>query len=145
MCPRSSDPFYIVTYYIKWDTTFWTHSNLACFTLQDSKYSMQKIVALHLDSSTWGCLLDWPVVPTKEYKYSMQISYSAPCRKFQYIGLRLQYHSVVLKANILVPPVEGTLGCNCNFIQLYSRPTFWCPLWKVSVHWAAIAIVPCCT
>ena len=26
MCPRISDPFYIVTYYIKWVTTSWTHS-----------------------------------------------------------------------------------------------------------------------
>ena len=26
VCPRSSDPFYIVTYYIKWVTTSWTHS-----------------------------------------------------------------------------------------------------------------------
>ena len=25
ICPRSSDPFYIV-YYIKWITTSWTHS-----------------------------------------------------------------------------------------------------------------------
>ena len=25
MCPRSSDPFYIVTYYIIWVTTSWTH------------------------------------------------------------------------------------------------------------------------
>ena len=24
ICPRSSDPFYNVTYYIKWGTTFWT-------------------------------------------------------------------------------------------------------------------------
>ena len=24
VCPRSSDPFYIVTYYIKWVTTSWT-------------------------------------------------------------------------------------------------------------------------
>ena len=24
-CPRSSDPFYMVTYYIKWVTTPWTH------------------------------------------------------------------------------------------------------------------------
>ena len=28
MCPRSSDPFYIVSYYIKWVTTAWTHSSL---------------------------------------------------------------------------------------------------------------------
>ena len=27
MCPRSSDPFYVVTYYIKWVTTSWTYSS----------------------------------------------------------------------------------------------------------------------
>ena len=27
-CPRSSDPFYVVTYYIKWVTSSWTHSKL---------------------------------------------------------------------------------------------------------------------
>ena len=26
MCPRSSDPFYIVSYFIKWVTTSWTYS-----------------------------------------------------------------------------------------------------------------------
>ena len=26
VCPRSSDPFYVVTYYIKWVTTSRTHS-----------------------------------------------------------------------------------------------------------------------
>ena len=26
ICPGSSDPFYIVSYYIKWGTTSWTHS-----------------------------------------------------------------------------------------------------------------------
>ena len=26
ICPRSSDPFYIVSYYIKWVTTSWTYS-----------------------------------------------------------------------------------------------------------------------
>ena len=26
ICPRSSDPFYVVCYYIKWVTTSWTHS-----------------------------------------------------------------------------------------------------------------------
>ena len=25
-CPGSSDPFYVVTYYINWVTTSWTHS-----------------------------------------------------------------------------------------------------------------------
>ena len=27
VCPGSSGPFYIVTYYIKWVTTSWTHSS----------------------------------------------------------------------------------------------------------------------
>ena len=26
VCPGSSDPFYIVSYYIKWVTNSWTHS-----------------------------------------------------------------------------------------------------------------------
>ena len=26
VCPRSSDPIYVVTYYIKWVTTSWTYS-----------------------------------------------------------------------------------------------------------------------
>ena len=26
VCPRSSDPFYIVSYYIKWVTTSWRYS-----------------------------------------------------------------------------------------------------------------------
>ena len=30
VCPGCSDPFYIVSYYIKWVTTSWTHSN--CLT-----------------------------------------------------------------------------------------------------------------
>ena len=27
VCPRGSDPFYIVSYYIKWVTSSWTHSS----------------------------------------------------------------------------------------------------------------------
>ena len=27
VCPRSSAPFYVITYYIKWVTTSWTYSN----------------------------------------------------------------------------------------------------------------------
>ena len=29
VCPRSSALFYVVTYYMKWVTTFWTHSTAA--------------------------------------------------------------------------------------------------------------------
>ena len=31
ICPRSSDLFYIVSYYTKWVTTSWTHSNIQKF------------------------------------------------------------------------------------------------------------------
>ena len=31
VCPGSSYPFYIVTYYIKWVTTSWTHSTILQF------------------------------------------------------------------------------------------------------------------
>ena len=37
ICPRSSDPFYIVTYYLKWVTSSWTYSTL-CFGQNASKY-----------------------------------------------------------------------------------------------------------
>ena len=39
MCPRSSDPFYIVSYYIKWVTTTWTHSMLNMFTFDELSVS----------------------------------------------------------------------------------------------------------
>ena len=31
VCPRSSDPSYIVSYYIKWVTTSWTYSIILTF------------------------------------------------------------------------------------------------------------------
>ena len=39
----SSDPFYAVTYYIKWVTTSWTYSNSSCKILtlnKNDKYNM---------------------------------------------------------------------------------------------------------
>ena len=37
VCQRNSDPFYIVTYYKKWVTTYWTHS-----TIHYSSKAMEK-------------------------------------------------------------------------------------------------------
>ena len=28
ICPGSSDPIYVITYYVKWVTSSWTHSSL---------------------------------------------------------------------------------------------------------------------
>ena len=35
MCPRRSDPFYVVTYYIKWVTTSWTYIDIEIETQTD--------------------------------------------------------------------------------------------------------------
>ena len=47
VCPRSSDPFYIVTYYIKWVTTSWTHSIIFCYT-----NNVKKMFSLKLSYGT---------------------------------------------------------------------------------------------
>ena len=41
VCPRS-DPFYVVTYYIKWATTSWTHSST--YRSSDFLYIFLKII-----------------------------------------------------------------------------------------------------
>ena len=47
MCPRSSDPFYIVSYYIKWVTTSWTYSR------EDEIYPFLKLFSSHTTSSVY--------------------------------------------------------------------------------------------
>ena len=37
ICQGSSDPFYIVSYYIKWVTTSWTHSTLSLLVKEKKK------------------------------------------------------------------------------------------------------------
>ena len=38
--PGSSDPYYIVNYYIKWVTTSWTHSSLLAPWEGNAEYSV---------------------------------------------------------------------------------------------------------
>ena len=38
VCPGSSDPFYIVTYFIKWVTTSWTYSTTVCPRISNPLY-----------------------------------------------------------------------------------------------------------
>ena len=40
LCPKSSDPFYIVTYYIKWVTTHWTDGTVA----EGSARKVEKVI-----------------------------------------------------------------------------------------------------
>ena len=43
MCPRSSDPLYIVSYYIKRVSTSWTHSKYSDFDLVWDKHCIKKL------------------------------------------------------------------------------------------------------
>ena len=52
VCPGSSDPLYIVTYYIKWVTTSWTHSILTYFEclfvhLVPARWKKMNVCAIH--------------------------------------------------------------------------------------------------
>ena len=52
MCPRGSDPFYAVTYYIKWVATSWTHSSSKW--LHTSKISQILFSEFNHDKTTLG-------------------------------------------------------------------------------------------
>ena len=38
VCPRSSDPFYIVTHYVNWVTTSWAYSMFNTYDLLASQF-----------------------------------------------------------------------------------------------------------
>ena len=42
VCPRSSDPFYIVSYYLKWVSTFWTYSMCLLILYVQAVVTIQK-------------------------------------------------------------------------------------------------------
>ena len=48
ICPRSSDPFYIVSYYITWATSSWTHSTII-ITLHLSRFILKIFVRFLLN------------------------------------------------------------------------------------------------
>ena len=79
VCPRSSDPIYIVSYYIKWVTTSWTHSTKIplplpspqpCFVLSFSPFlrpllSIREIIIYH---SHQGCPRSRRRAPLWQYR-----------------------------------------------------------------------------
>ena len=56
MCPGSSDPFYIVSYYMKWVTTSWAHS-IFCHHKKRQKWQKHVNELLHFFRSLLRC---WP-------------------------------------------------------------------------------------
>ena len=66
ICPRSSDPFYKVSYYIKWVTTSWTHSTSQMFSgtyqVLETKFRIHLLV-----ESRFGLYLN---LPTSNRHYS---------------------------------------------------------------------------
>ena len=45
VCPRSSDPFYVVTYYIKWVTTSWTDGQYTYIPVSTQDHRL--VVSVH--------------------------------------------------------------------------------------------------
>ena len=55
--PRSSDPFYMVSYYKKWVTTSWTHSTIYSVTLHDPRpLPFWMALAQFMDSLSLYCV-----------------------------------------------------------------------------------------
>ena len=48
VCPGSSDPIYIESYYIKWVTTSWTHSMMDTITDPDFSFLFEVPGSLHV-------------------------------------------------------------------------------------------------
>ena len=64
VCPRSSDPFYVVTYYIKWVTTSWTHSII--YYLTAIAYIGTRFLDFNEDRRQAFCLNCWQVLGDPE-------------------------------------------------------------------------------
>ena len=59
VCPTSSDPFYIVSYYIRWVTTSWTYSTSTCMSNLDDKcfFFSTKYLEIYVVFFTFSLLL----------------------------------------------------------------------------------------
>ena len=58
VCPRSSGPFYVVTYYIKWVTTSWTYSSFKFLIIKKFQftYFSYGLKTMYFFSSSLICL-----------------------------------------------------------------------------------------
>ena len=65
VCPRSSDPFYVVSYYIKWVTTSWTHSMK--LRLKYAKKVLPFFFTQQVSIYKWPGLLGHPVCLNKSW------------------------------------------------------------------------------
>ena len=52
VCPKSSDPFYIVSYYIKWVTTSGTYSITQSMNIRNQIFGNKKVTKPSLDDIT---------------------------------------------------------------------------------------------
>ena len=66
VCPRSSYPFYMVSYYIKWVTTSWTHSTI-CPRSSDPFYRVTYCIKCITASRTEGAIDGNKVIWAKKY------------------------------------------------------------------------------
>ena len=71
VCPRSSDPFYVVTYYIKWVATSWTYSMFINFLVVTRKESM--LSSIHSNALKWSTQLIWAELYRKPVQHVREV------------------------------------------------------------------------
>ena len=113
MCPRSNNPFYVVSYYIKWVTTSWTYSTELNWPYPRLVFSLGvRLQEVSLRKHCWN-----------NSSYLNLQSYS--------ISTRAQSHGIILpgilwtfwsKPSFVLNVWDGTDllyidGCGCTFLQ----------------------------
>ena len=59
LCPRSLDPFYDATYYIKWVKTSWTYSIMNKFYVSKKSCPILYCILRNLDKTSWTYGILW--------------------------------------------------------------------------------------
>ena len=105
ICPRSSDPFYKVTYYIKWVTTSWTYSIYMCVCV----LSMNHIIRAQFNSVPFR---------RKEREKDLRRSSTGSGRKKS-----LTRSGMTLKDryNLYVCTITCDLHLQCSFFCIYGQ------------------------
>ena len=67
ICPRSSYPFCLVAYYLKWVTSSWTHSSIANFILKKENFSM---ISVQFTVHNNGLIIVCQKVRSIQYQYT---------------------------------------------------------------------------
>ena len=103
VCPRISDPFYIVTYYLKWVTTSWTDGTLFLYLLSIWYIRKEKLV----ETSIWFIKdIIWTGPNIRTFFSSIRPVIKFSIRPFHFDSSRILERGV-LNLNIRTRPVSA--------------------------------------